>query len=136
MRALLGSIPESGYLASRATRSGAAEDVDVVEVVQEALEERVPILDDRRLDTLEDLTVDTFRVVLGLEHERGNRPEEHGLPHTLRSVRAEVARDLTATHREARENGVDLILFAPVFEKRIGEDVVNEGVGLKRLREA
>ena len=70
---------------------GAAEDVEVVEVVEEALEERVAILDDRRLDPFEDLTVDALRVVVGLEHERRDRPEQHRLAHTLRAVGAEVA---------------------------------------------
>ena len=35
-----------------------------------------------------------------------------------------------------REAGVDLILFGPVFEKRVGGTVVSEGVGLEALREA
>lgn len=54
------------------------------------------------------------------------------VPPPLISVSAHTLREV----EEARENGVDLILFAPVFEKRIGEELVNEGVGLKRLREA
>jgi thiamine-phosphate pyrophosphorylase len=37
--------------------------------------------------------------------------------------------------RRAAEFG-DLILFGPVFEKRVGGEVVAEGVGLDRLREA
>ena len=35
-----------------------------------------------------------------------------------------------------RKNDADLILFGPVFEKRVGGDVVVEGVGLEALREA
>jgi len=35
----------------------------------------------------------------------------------------------------AHDAGVDLILFGPVFEKRVGGEVVVEGVGLERLRE-
>ncbi|MGA7157596.1 MAG: thiamine phosphate synthase, partial [Acidobacteriaceae bacterium] len=38
--------------------------------------------------------------------------------------------------RRAVAGGVDLILFGPVFEKRVGGLVVVEGVGLERLREA
>jgi len=36
----------------------------------------------------------------------------------------------------AREAGVDLVLFGPVFEKRVRGTVVNEGVGLEVLRGA
>jgi thiamine-phosphate pyrophosphorylase len=38
--------------------------------------------------------------------------------------------------RRAVDQGVDLILFGPVFEKRVAGIVVVEGVGLERLREA
>ena len=44
--------------------------------------------------------------------------------HTLADVRQAVGQD------------VDLILFGPVFEKRVAEEVVVAGVGLERLREA
>src|SRR5205807_8600470 len=104
--------------------SATSEDVEDVEGVEEALEERVAILDDRRLDPLEDLTVDTLRVVLGLEHEGRDRPEQHSLAHTLRAVGAEVARDLSAPHREAGEHGVGQI---EVLDQRVqvgGEGVV------------
>jgi thiamine-phosphate pyrophosphorylase len=36
----------------------------------------------------------------------------------------------------ARDTGVDLILFGPVFEKRVGGEVVVAGVGLGALAEA
>jgi thiamine-phosphate pyrophosphorylase len=36
----------------------------------------------------------------------------------------------------ARDNGAEYILFGPVFEKRVGDELVSEGVGLQRLREA
>jgi len=36
----------------------------------------------------------------------------------------------------AREAGLDLILFGPVFEKRVGDRLVSEGLGLEALREA
>ncbi len=38
--------------------------------------------------------------------------------------------------REARALGADLVLFGPVFEKRVGGEVVRAGVGLGALREA
>ncbi len=38
--------------------------------------------------------------------------------------------------RRAVSDGVDLILFGPVFEKRIAGEMVVEGVGLEALREA
>jgi thiamine-phosphate pyrophosphorylase len=38
--------------------------------------------------------------------------------------------------RRAGEGGADLILFGPVFEKRVEDEVVVEGVGLGLLREA
>ncbi|MES2390051.1 MAG: thiamine phosphate synthase [Acidobacteriota bacterium] len=37
--------------------------------------------------------------------------------------------------RRALEGGADLLVFGPVFEKRVGGEVVMEGVGLERLRE-
>jgi thiamine-phosphate pyrophosphorylase len=36
----------------------------------------------------------------------------------------------------ARNAGADLILFAPVFEKRVAGDVIVEGVGIEMLRRA
>jgi len=36
----------------------------------------------------------------------------------------------------AREGGVDLMLGGPVFEKRVGGEIVSEGVGLEALRAA
>jgi thiamine-phosphate pyrophosphorylase len=38
--------------------------------------------------------------------------------------------------RRAADDGVDLILFGPVFEKHVGGEVVVAGVGLEALREA
>ena len=38
--------------------------------------------------------------------------------------------------RGAARGGADLILFGPVFEKRVEGEVVVEGVGIERLREA
>jgi thiamine-phosphate pyrophosphorylase len=38
--------------------------------------------------------------------------------------------------RRAAAEGVDLILFGPVFEKRVAGEMVGEGVGLARLQEA
>lgn len=38
--------------------------------------------------------------------------------------------------QRAKENRADYILFGPVFEKRVDGELVSEGVGLDRLREA
>jgi thiamine-phosphate pyrophosphorylase len=38
--------------------------------------------------------------------------------------------------RRAVRGGVDLILFGPVFEKRVGGEIVVAGVGLRALQEA
>ncbi len=38
--------------------------------------------------------------------------------------------------RRAVEDGVDFILFGPVFEKRVDGEMVGEGVGLEKLQEA
>ena len=38
--------------------------------------------------------------------------------------------------RRAREGGADLIVFGPVFEKRVAGEVVQEGVGVELLRQA
>jgi len=40
-----------------------------------------------------------------------------------------------ADAERAREAGADLILFGPVFEKRVARELVVEGAGLERLRE-
>jgi len=50
--------------------------VDVVEVVEEILEVRVAVLDDRSLDRFEDGSVDTLGVVRRLEEKRRDRSEE------------------------------------------------------------
>jgi thiamine-phosphate pyrophosphorylase len=36
----------------------------------------------------------------------------------------------------AKENGADYILFGPVFEKRVGNEAVKQGLGLDLLRQA
>jgi thiamine-phosphate pyrophosphorylase len=38
--------------------------------------------------------------------------------------------------KRARDNGADMVLFGPVFEKRVGEPLVASGVGLNALAEA
>lgn len=38
--------------------------------------------------------------------------------------------------RRARDNGADMVLFGPVFEKRVGDRLVASGVGLDALAEA
>src|SRR5439155_22849536 len=81
------------------TDSSAAEDVDVVEVVEEILEERVAIVGDGRLDVVEDLAVDTLGVVVGLEYERRDGTETRRFGYPLRPVRGEIARDLASVRR-------------------------------------
>jgi hypothetical protein len=90
-----------GRLPGAGADPAAAEHVDVVEVVEEVLEVRVPVLRDRGLDVLEDLAVDPFEVVLGLQQEGRYGAEQCGLPHPPRAVRAEIAGDLARSHREA-----------------------------------
>lgn len=55
-----------------------------------------------------------------------------GLPPPVVSVSCHAVADV----ERAREAGADLLLFGPVFEKRIGVEKVLHGVGLTRLREA
>jgi len=58
------------------------------------------------------------------EQERRNRPEQGCLAHARRAVRAEVACDLAAAHREADQNDV---VQVEVLEERVqvgGEGVV------------
>jgi thiamine-phosphate pyrophosphorylase len=38
--------------------------------------------------------------------------------------------------RRAKKEGVDFVLFGPVFEKRVDGEMVGDGVGLERLQEA
>ena len=100
--------------------------VDVVEIVEEVLEVGVAVLDDRGLDALEHLTVDALGIVVGLEQERRNRAEQHGLAHPRGAVLAEVTGDLPGAHREADEHDVLELEF---LEQRVqvgGEGVVVE----------
>lgn len=55
-----------------------------------------------------------------------------GLPGPVVSVSCHRVSDV----RRATEQGVDYILFGPVFEKRSGGERLAGGVGLERLREA
>ncbi len=55
-----------------------------------------------------------------------------GLPRAIVSVSCHTLDEV----RRAGEAGADLILFGPVFEKRVGGDVVSPGVGLDALRQA
>src|SRR5256714_1884114 len=80
--------------------SGAAEDVDVVEVVEEILEERVAIVGDACLDVVEDLAVNALGVVVGLKYKRRDGTEQRRFAYPLRPVGGEVARDLARAHRE------------------------------------
>ena len=55
-----------------------------------------------------------------------------GRPDSLVSKSCHTLREVAA----AREDGVDLILFGPVFEKRVAGEVAVEGKGLPLLRQA
>ena len=55
-----------------------------------------------------------------------------GLPRAIVSVSCHTLDEV----RRAGEAGADLILFGPVFEKRVGGDVVSQRVGLDALRQA
>ncbi len=55
-----------------------------------------------------------------------------GLPQCTVSVSCHNLAEVSA----ARERGADLLLFGPVFEKRIGSELVVEGTGLTLLGEA
>jgi len=65
-------------------------------------------------------------------------------PEQVRRVFAAVGREAVVSvschsveeARRAREGGADLILFGPVFEKRVEGDVVVAGVGVSLLKEA
>src|SRR5437660_4874363 len=80
--------------------AASAELVDVVEVVEEVLEVGVAVIDDRRFDALEHLAVDAFGVVVALEQEWWNGPEQRCLAHARRAVPGEVAGDLAGAHRD------------------------------------
>jgi thiamine-phosphate pyrophosphorylase len=69
-----------------------------------------------------ELTVEQVREVFGAAG--AGRPLISVSCHTLEEV------------REAVGDGVDFILFGPVFEKRVDGEMVGKGVGLQKLQEA
>ena len=69
-----------------------------------------------------ELTVDQVRAVFGAAG--AGTPMISVSCHTLEEVRRGVS------------EGVDFILFGPVFEKRVDGEMIGEGVGLGRLQEA
>jgi thiamine-phosphate pyrophosphorylase len=69
-----------------------------------------------------ELTVEQVREVFGAAG--AGRPVISVSCHTLDEVRRAVA------------DGVDFILFGPVFEKRVDEEMVGKGVGMDKLQEA
>lgn len=54
------------------------------------------------------------------------------LPSPVVSISCHTLEDIA----RARDNGADLILFGPVFEKRVAGDLISTGVGLDALRAA
>jgi len=69
-----------------------------------------------------ELTVEQVREVFGAAE--AGKPVISVSCHTLFEVRRAVT------------EGVDLILFGPVFEKRVDGEMVGKGVGLEKLQEA
>ena len=57
---------------------------------------------------------------------------EASMPAPIMSVSCHSLEDVRAAHRAAPE----LIVFGPVFEKRVGDQLVAEGCGLELLRQA
>jgi hypothetical protein len=116
---------------------GSTEDIHIVEVVEEALEERISVSDDVRLDIGEDFSVNTLRVILGLEHEGWDSAEQDGLAHSLRTVGGEVADHLPGAHRKADENEVTQVKVVDQHLQIASEGVVVITEGrLTRLAEA
>jgi thiamine-phosphate pyrophosphorylase len=70
----------------------------------------------------DELTPEQVRVVY--EHSRLAAPVVSVSCHTMEEI------------ERARDNGADMVLFGPVFEKRVGDGVVARGVGLEALAEA
>ena len=98
--------------------------VDVGEVVEEVLEVRVAVPEDRRLDVLEHLPVDALGVVVRPQQERGERREERRLPHAAGAVRPEVPRHLAGPHREPDQDDAPEIQALEQVVQVGGEGVV------------
>jgi hypothetical protein len=59
---------------------GAAQEIDVLGVVQEVFHRGRPVGGDTRRETLENAPVNAFRTVVRLEQERQQRRHQHGCP--------------------------------------------------------
>jgi len=108
---------------------GAAQDIDVEEVVEEVFEIRRPVRHDRGLDALEHLAVHALGVVLGLEQVRRDAGHQHRPADPGGPVPTEVPGDLAAAHREADERHVLQVQVLEQCVQVVGERVVVEADG-------
>ena len=76
------------------------ENVGVVEILEEASEERIAVGGDRFLDPRKDTAIHALRVVGGLEQVRGHTGDNHGFACILGTIFSKVASHLTSSHRE------------------------------------
>jgi hypothetical protein len=98
---------DEGGLPGSLADPGGPKRVDVVKVVEEALEEGVPVSDDCGLGVLEHLPVNAaLGVVASLEHERRDHAQHRSPGHQPGAVAAEVMGDFSGTHRKAKQHNV------------------------------
>src|SRR5579863_10332270 len=76
-----------------------SEYVHVVEVCAKLRQKRRPVSRNRILNSIEDTTINTLRIVVRFEQKRRNRRNEYGIPHIPRSVLADIASNFTSSHR-------------------------------------
>ena len=136
-------------------RRWAADGIDFIQLREKRLDSGALFaLADVALRTLRDMNSST-KLLINTRADVAIAAGAHGVHLTSRSdeLTPQQVRDLF-THAElpppivsischapgdiacARQNAADLILFGPVFEKRVDGEQVSGGVGLKRLREA
>ena len=88
--------PELIPLALRHRRARA---VRAVEGGRQVLVELRPVVQDTSPNIIKDLHRQSVGIRLGLQHQRRDRAEEHGLTHSRRSVPAHVSGDLATAGR-------------------------------------
>src|SRR4030088_2921180 len=115
-------VPAS--LDSLVTDTFAAQDIHVVEICKKGGKERRPVRNDGLLDPVEDTAVHPLRVVSRLQQERREPSEEHCLGPLHRSISAQVAGHLAATHREADKREIMQVEFRHKLAQVLGEGVV------------
>ena len=89
-----------------ALRHGRAGPVRTIERRAQVLVELRAVAGNTSADLVESLERSSARVRVGLQHQRRNRANQHGLRDARGSVPADVARDLTAAGRMADEDRV------------------------------